>query len=204
MEKKRILTSLLDKLWELMASAYGHAWTSQHGLTPQGMDGDLWAAKLSGLNLEQLQRGIELATNRCSEWPPNVGIFRGMCLGIPSFAAAILEIRRREGKLSPFARLMWTFIDHFRLARADAETADRMWRDAFDLACEYVMQNGELPPDPAGELEAPKPQPRTPAKPETVERELAKMAKVLGELGPGECPDVEIDRSVRPEERHDF
>jgi len=200
LEKRRLLTSLLDRLWELMAAAYGHAWTSHNGLTPDGVTGDLWAAKLSGLTMEQLRRGVDAATSRMKDFPPNVGTFRGMCLGIPTFAAVSMEIKRRDGMLSPFARLLWTFVDSYAFARADYHQARLMLREAYDMASEHVMQGLPLPPEPVGLVEAPVKPERHPAKPETVEREIAHMRRVLHELEPGQCPDVEVERGVKPGE----
>ena len=179
LEKRRLLTSLLECLWELMASGYGHAWTSQHGLAPEGTDGDLWAAMLSGLNREELERGVRAALAEGREWPPNVGRFKALCLGVPSFAAVRLELQRREAHLSPFARIVWMNVDSYAFARADSIEAGRMLRLAFDTAREHVMQGLPLPAEPEALLEPPAKPQRTPAKPETVEREIARMREVL-------------------------
>ena len=198
-EKPRLLTSLLDNLWVRMAAAFGHAWVSQYGSSPQGVTGDTWSAALSGLNGEQIANGIRAAINEGKEFPPSVGRFKSLCLGVPSYAAVRLELRRREGMLSPFARLTWSNVDSYAFARADSTEADRMLRLAFDTAREHVMQGLPLPPEPEALLEPPAKPERTPAKRETVEREIARLDEVLGELNPGECPDVEVERGVRPE-----
>jgi hypothetical protein len=134
-----------------MAEIYGHRWTSAYGENP-GPDGPAgtWAKGLAGIGTAQVAAGLEACLASSDPWPPTLPQFRAMCLGIPSFA----EVRLDNGPAkAPFTRLVWQYVDGYALRQASSERADRMLRDGYELAREYVMRGGELPPPAAGELE---------------------------------------------------
>jgi len=131
----------MDRLWEAMADVYGHRWVSSYGADPQKGAGQTWAKGLAGLTGHQLAAGIESCITSAESWPPTLPEFRALCLGIPPLAAVRLD---RE-KVTPFTRLVWQHLDGYRMKQVSADQADRMLRDAYELAREHVMRGGALP-----------------------------------------------------------
>jgi len=71
-----------------------------------------------------------------------------MCLGIPSFETVRSEINangRQTEVRTPFAILVWQGVDGFNYWQADAKSAERMLKSAYEAAREFVMTGGELP-----------------------------------------------------------
>lgn len=172
-----------------MGAMFGHTWSSQFGTKPEGLGGDTWAAALSGVTAQQLAHGLRETLTLGGEFPPSAPKFRAMCLGIPSLAHVRTEILARDSRRSPFARLTLSNIDTFRFRMADADKADYLIRDAYELAREHVMRGGELPEEVTGEIEAPKPEPIKPATPEKVQAVMRDLTAVLGEEVPSQEPD---------------
>lgn len=170
----RLPASQAETLWGRMAAIYGHRWTSAYGDDPSGMAGDTWAAGLSGLNGRQLARGLEACVASSEPWPPTLPEFRAQCFGIPAFAAVRLD----AGKVDPFTRLVWTYLDGYRYRQASADQSDRMLREAYELAREHVMRGGELPGDSAGAIEQ-EARKSVPASPEVA---AARMAEIREQL----------------------
>lgn len=106
-------TKLMENLWLLMTSLYGHKWTSVHGLSDIkiGADGKaapdsgMWGKVLAGLNGQDFARGIAACIERGKkrvgrgeeDWPPSAPEFRAMCertaadLGVPTVDQAFSE-----------------------------------------------------------------------------------------------------------------
>jgi hypothetical protein len=159
-----------------MASRYGHTWSSQYGDSAAGIAAAEWRSTLRGLSRDQLRAGFDADALRGSEFPPSSTRFRAMCLGVPTLA----EVRPRfqKGSADPFVRLMWMYVDGFRFARADQDTADRMVGDAYALASRHVMEGGPLPPTPIAAIaKQPKEKKRAPA-----EVERAHMAQLASQF----------------------
>lgn len=135
---------------------YGHAWHSVHGASPQDeasgkltVDGDTWAKALSGVTGPQMAHGLAACLSEGAEFPPSAPRFRGMCLGVPTFAAVRMDTKRTE----PFTRLVWQNLDGYLYRHAASDRADKMLRDAYELAREHVMTGGQLPEAAVGEIE---------------------------------------------------
>lgn len=131
-----------------MASLFGHSWVSQYGAAPDGIGGDTWSAVLAGLTNQQIALGLQKLSRIPSDWPPTAPKFRSLCLAIPSLAEVRIELalsRSPNWKPTPFARQVWSYIDGFRYRQSPADIADRMLRDAYELAVGFVMDGGELP-----------------------------------------------------------
>lgn len=174
--------SRMRTLWLRMAEIYGHRWTSAYGDNPDAGAGPTWAKGLEKLTPAQLAHGLTTAIASADGWPPTLPEFRSMCLGIPTFAAVKHELRTSKdtGRRSPFLRQVWSFIDGYMLARADHDKADRMLRDAYLLAAEYVMRGGQLPAPSEGSLEHERQAKPVPASQESVKRHLAEISQLLG------------------------
>lgn len=165
----------LTELWLCMAGAYPHRWTSSQGELPVNDDGSLtrtgaiWQRGLVGVDDAMVRRGFEACILRPDDWPPTLPAFRRMAMGIPSLAQVKADLRNANlpHERAPFTRLVWSYIDHYEIARATTEQTERIFRAAFELAVDYVERGGSLP-EPSQALAPPPPQPRTPAKPETV------------------------------------
>lgn len=173
---------MLDNFYIRMAALFGHTFTSQYGTSPNGVAGDTWAAVLAGLSGEQLACGLREVVKLGSDWPPSAPRFRMLCLNIPSLAHVRQEFKSADSKhRSPFARKMWQFIDSYALTRADQDKADRMFRDAYDLTREHVMNGGELPQPPVAVIENEKPAEPVSPSPEKVKQHLAEIERMLKE-----------------------
>lgn len=175
--------ALLNAFWLGMTEEFGHAWTSQYGTDPN--PDSAWAEALYDVSIDQLKRGIFAMRLLASDWPPSVGRFRAMCLGIPSLAHVKHELANK--KRSPFVVQVWRYLDSYRFSRANQEDADRMLSDAYYLASEHVMAGGALPDQPAGEIENESEQ-RKPASEEVARVHIAEIEKLLGEVPRGTNP----------------
>lgn len=71
--------SLVETVWQLMGSMYGHRWTSSFG---DSVDPDrVWAATLAGLDETQIRYGMRQCVAQGHEWPPSAPEFRKLCTG---------------------------------------------------------------------------------------------------------------------------
>jgi hypothetical protein len=170
-----------------MNGAFPHKWTSALGDLPVNDDGSLtrtgaiWQRGLTGIDDVMLRRGFEECVLRADEWPPSLPGFRAMAMGVPSLAAVKADLRGTTlpHERAQFTRLVWQYLDHYRMARSDSETSERLLREAYELAVDYILHGGPMPEASKALTPAP-PQPRTPAKPETVEKCMAIMHRALG------------------------
>lgn len=126
-----------------MNATYLHKWSSAMGDNPRGTAGMVWATELAGFTREQIDAGLSVCRNSADPWPPTLPEFKAACLGIPPFAAVRLDAQRVE----PFTRLVWQHLDGHRYRSSPADRADRLLREAYELAREHVMRGGELPGD---------------------------------------------------------
>lgn len=162
-----------------MASLYGHRWASQYGVAFSGIAADTWASALSGITPQQIADGLRACVAEGDEWPPAAPRFRAMCLGIPSYATVKLELTRTSDQWSRFTRSVWLKVDSYAHRHASVKDADRMLKDAYDIACEEAMHGAPLPEQPVAlieEVKAPKP-----VLPESREERARKLAALLGE-----------------------
>ncbi|HEY4529358.1 MAG TPA: hypothetical protein VIG97_03365 [Luteimonas sp.] len=159
-----------------MAEIYGHRWTAAYGDNPDQGAGATWAKGLAGLTAGQLAEGLKASIASADPWPPTLPDFRARCIGIPPLAAVRLD----PSMSSPFARLVWQHLDGYRYRQAPADLADRMLRDAYELAREHVMRGGALPECAVGAIEQDKPAPWSAPAPEKREAVLARVREELG------------------------
>ena len=174
-----------------MAHRYGHKWVSQYGDDPGSGAAVEWRKTLAGLSPQQIREGLDADVLRGDDWPPSSARFRGMCLGIPGLAFVRPDIDAMERassfgelpRISSFARLVWQQIDRYNYRHAGSHDAERMLREAYERACDHVMQGGELPSEPVALLEKPKPRALTPEERERnrkiAEDNLAAVAAML-------------------------
>lgn len=180
LQAPRCSAGVLDNFWARMVAMYGHGWASQYGETPDGVGGDTWSAALAGLTAAQIGEGLRATLHGGGgDFPPSAPHFRERCFGIPAFAAARFEMTHGDVPRTPFGLLCWRFVDTFRLRTADQREADRLARDAYDLAKAHVMAGGGLP-EVHAELAKPEPAAKHEANPETVARVLAGLNAKLG------------------------
>lgn len=169
---------------------FGHTWASQYGESSDGLAGDTWAAALAGVTPEQLACGLRAVLRLGDEFPPNAPRFLALCYGVPTFAAVRYETQHGEAPRTPFGLLCWQFVDAYALRRADQREADRLVRNAYDLAKAHVMAGGELP-EVHAELAKPEPEVRKPASPETVARVVREVEEHLRPKDPPATPVTE-------------
>lgn len=181
--KAKPSASLADYVWLHMAGIFGHAFTSAFGDNSRSHAGAEWATALAGFNRAQIDRGLDACRNSGAEFPPSATRFKAMCLGIPTFAQVNAEILTATGATrSPFSRLVWSHINAYAHRHVGAKEAERMRRDAYELACSEVMDGKPLPLQPAGELEAPDATELPSGIPATREGRIAKLQSLLGEV----------------------
>lgn len=201
---------LVARLWTRMTEIYNHRWTSANGEDPRGSAGQTWAKGLAGLTPQQIGRGLEAAIARGDGWPPNLPEFRGLCLGIPDFAEVNRELLCVESaKRTPFARLVWTCIDGYAHRHAPARDAERMRREAYDLACDHVMRGGELPAEPVAVIEQ-QAAPRPHGIPTTPEARRERLQQILAKVDPNhelrslhhEPEPADVEKSLREHYAH--
>lgn len=156
-------------LWVAMADVYGHRWVSSYGADPAKGAGATWAKGLAGLTPRQIGQGLDACIASADAWPPTLPEFRAMCLGIPTLAAVRLD----RDKATPFARLVWQHLDGYRMRQASADAADRMLREAYELAREHVMRGGALPEEPVAAITD-----DTARKPQVPQTEAERLARI--------------------------
>lgn len=173
-----------------MASRYGNAWVSNFGAQPNGIAAAEWRGTLAGVTPAQLRQGFEADVLRADGWPPSSTKFKAMCFGIPSPAVVRAEVaeyiayRPSLGRsvappsLSPFSRGVLDRIDTYAYRNCSGKVADRIFEEAFQRTREFVMQGGELPPEPVALIEKEKHEFK-PARPEVVAEHVARMAAML-------------------------
>lgn len=197
----------LGELWLGMIATYGHRWISAYGQLPheKGEDGKrvitkagaIWQRGLFGIDDAMVRRGFEECIQRPDEWPPSLPAFRRMAMGIPSLAQVKADLRNAAmaQDRAPFTRLVWSYVDSYALARATSVQAHRLLQEAFENAVDWVMRGNPLP-EPSKSLAPPPPDPRTPAKPETV---AACTDEINRRLGLGPYAEQEQETAALPE-----
>ena len=135
----------MAKFWLRMAALFGHTWASQYGDSPEGDAADTWAAALAGVAGPQIAHGLREVLKLGSDFPPSAPRFRALCLGVPSLAEVKIDMRNASDCRRPFTRLLWQYLDSYTFTRSDTGHAERMLRDAYDLAMAHVMSGGALP-----------------------------------------------------------
>ena len=183
-------TTRMRTLWLRMAEIYGHRWTSAYGEDAALGAGNTWEKGLSDCSPKQLANGLSAALVSADPWPPTLPQFRAMCLDIPSLASVVLIIRGRA-EPTPFARLVLSHIDSYRLRSTDAEKADRIIRDAYEMSREYVMAGGKLADDPVAAIEHDRAPTSKPADPAVAREHLDRIAALL-KIEPVK-PHTEVD-----------
>lgn len=199
-----IRQAALRRFWARMAAIYGHRWTSAYGDTPEDtagaltVAGDTWRRGLVGITETRVGEGLTACLRSSEPWPPTLPEFRAYCLAVPTLAAVRLELPKAER--SDFGRLVWSYIDPHRFRLADTATSERMLRDAYDTAREFVMRGGEIPA-PAPALTGPAPKlpefaftgSAAPASPETIAARLGLSESEAVYLDPEPTPEPQAD-----------
>lgn len=162
-----------------MAALFGNTWVSSYGDSPAGIAADTWSKALVGLQPIQIADGLRETLVLGSDFPPSAPRFRRLCFGIPSLQSVKGIMRRRE--YDRFVALVFQHLDTYVFSRSDQRSADRMLKEAYDTASEYVMRGGALPEPPLAEIEAPTQPERKPAPPEVAKPYIEQLSKLLGE-----------------------
>jgi len=156
----------LRDLWAKMTSIYGHRWVSAFGDSPEHGNesktpgaftdvGKVWSQGLIGITGKQMAYGLRRALMSAEPFPPNLPEFRALCLGIPTLATVQLVLAKphdQPEETQAFIRLVWRFIDTYRFARSGIGQANATIKEAYQLAREYRMALGPLPPPPVALL----------------------------------------------------
>ncbi|NII07235.1 hypothetical protein [Luteibacter anthropi] len=174
----------MRQLWLRMVAIYGAKWASVHGAAAETDAGKLtetantWVRGLAGVTGEQLGAGLKACVSSSDPWPPTLSEFRARCMGIPSFAAVQLILGDKTRPMTPFVRQVWSYVDAYRFRAATSDKAEKILRDAYELAREHVINGGALPEPVAGALEQDKPEFKA-APPEVAERHIAELSEFL-------------------------
>lgn len=138
----------IARIWMVGLGLWSRKWEREYGRSPfdandrPTADAVLWGRHLAGFDRRTILGALEAFALRGDTWPPNLPELRRACFGLPSFAQAKAAFCDAG---NPFVLLMRRNIDHYLLARAEQDRADRMLRDAYETACEQVMQGEPLP-----------------------------------------------------------
>lgn len=165
---------LLIELWVTMIDIFGNGWVSQWGDDPDSPTGAVWAKGLAGMRAEDIRTGVSACVTAGGKWPPTLPEFRARCLRIPSFAEFKLDV----DKAMPFSRLVWQYLDAYAYRQASADRAERMLREAHEVASQHRMLGYTLPAEPAGLLTVPAGP--VPSNPEHARRCIEELRKLLG------------------------
>lgn len=182
----RVVNALFKELCSIFP-AWKQAWPNDAALKAAKATWIKAFAKAGINSLEQIRYGIEACRDLGQDFAPSVGRFIKMCeptaemLGLPSADKAYAEACRNA---HPSADRKWT---HAAVMHAANETgfynlntlkedeSKKLFNRNYDIACRMVAKGEPL-------KEIPKALPSevsVPAKPETVNRELAKMRAML-------------------------
>lgn len=159
--------------------AWGHRWVSAHGELP--MDdaghltaaGALWARGLAGLPELDVLAAVDYFAIRES-WPPALADVRGRAMGIPTLADVRADLTTRA---DGFTRLLFTYLDTFKFARAEGKAYERMLAEAYARAKSARLEGAAFPPKLKG-LTKQRSKPN-PAPPEVAERYIAEARERL-------------------------
>lgn len=179
---------MADYLWFHFSTIYPHRWTSAMGVDPRGPQGKVWATALAGFSRAQIDAGLEACRCSADEWPPSLPAFRAACHEIPALAAVKLELRG-SARRSLFTHLVWSFLDSTAYGAANGDKAEKLLREAYELAREHVLRGGLLPVEPDAEI-GKEEKPRWVAPPPERRAEVLERARrIAGEVGEGAtCP----------------
>jgi hypothetical protein len=169
----------LAQLWAVMLATYGHRWESAYGRHPVGVTAATWDTALADLHPTEIADGARQCLTFGDGWPPTLPEFRALCLGIPSLAEARADMSTSDTERRPFTRLLWQHLDGWAFGRADTDRAERMFRDAYELARSQRLAGAQLPA-PSRYLEQAGRQPVVPATREQVGRHMDEIAEALG------------------------
>lgn len=176
----------LVRVWLTGIAAWNHRWASALGESPledngtATLAGALWAQELAGFTEAQILDALEHFISQGHDWPPSLPMVRVQCAGIPSLNTVLLELRDRNAERTGFTRLVWSYLDTYRLKSVDADKHDRMIRDAYDLARENVLAGRESIPKDSPALAAPA---FVYVKPEGIEPAENSIAAIRASLG---------------------
>lgn len=170
----------LPELWAAMLATYGHRWAGAYGQNPDGVAAATWATGLAGLTSQQIAAGLRACLTHGDGWPPTLPEFRVLCLGIPTLAAVRAELLRSDAERSPFTRFVWGLIDGHRYRQANADAAERMLRDAYELAREERLRGTPLPEAPVAAIADDTRRQPVPASPERAQAAIAECMDMLG------------------------
>ncbi|WGZ33054.1 hypothetical protein O4444_05535 [Xylella fastidiosa subsp. pauca] len=176
----------LRRLWERMIALYGNTWVSAHGESAQRedgtltVDGETWQKVLVGLEASQFADGLAACITEGGEFPPSAPRFRSMCLGVPSLAAVRSHFTAGSTRgNTPFVAKCWEFIDPWSYCQSSRAEADRMLREAYEQARDFVMRGGVLPAVPVTLIEAQQPAASQPASPEVAHAALEEISSMF-------------------------
>lgn len=193
------------ELFARFAVRYPLVWASQYVGDGGANDDDAlalamaeWSEALAGVTEAQIRAGFRADHLRADHWPPGPSEFAAMCHGIPTLARVKHILSRSGPQRTRFTRLVWSLLDTFQFTRGDGRHADKLLAEAYELAKAHVMSGHPLPEEPSGAIEH-KPEPRTPAKPETVKRALETIRVALADAESETEEDDEPHRQDQPE-----
>lgn len=133
----------MELIGATMTAAFHHRWTSIHGDDFAETSGTVWAVELAGLGQRAIERGLREAVRQ--PWPPSLGEFKGMCLGVLSLEEVI---RQRAGKAvdqHPFTVLVGRKLPEHDWRMADPRERSRLIAEAYRQACAHLLAGGKMP-----------------------------------------------------------
>lgn len=187
-ELKKPRDAAMLRFWKRMSAIYGHKWTSAFGESPFGEDGtptiagDTWQRGLTGIPESSIADGLQAALMSADGWPPTLPAFRALCFDIPAFSVVRREVSSSmitdfQASRSGFTKITLSRLDTYRWKRMDQDKGDRLLREAYDEAVQYILEGGQLPEE---YLAIPKEMPKY-VEPERTPEEQARAERVAQE-----------------------
>lgn len=162
-----------------MSRIFGSTWASQYGDDSQSANGREWAMALRGLSREDIDRACDWCRDVGGSFPPAMGEFRALAMGIPSLVEVTRDLHPDSNHRSAFSSMVAAGMDMHRFRTVTADAADRMLRAAYDEARRRRLTGEPLPEIINTALDN-RPADPIPASPEVRDRYLAEIAADLG------------------------
>lgn len=81
---------VMERLWMLMAGAFGQKWIKDYGLTPC----EAWSFTLLPFTAEQIGAGFDLVTDADLTWPPSLSKFKSFVKEAARSRASFVDFPR--------------------------------------------------------------------------------------------------------------
>lgn len=143
--------AVVENIWAVLSSRYGHTWSTKQGVDDQIAMND-WCDAVAGLHLPDIQVGLEKTKRdpRYKSFPPNSMEFRALCIDDEEdkerlFQELVNWKELDQDKKSRKGLFIAQKIDYTNFRRADLERARKMFNAAYSKLLKHIADGKELP-----------------------------------------------------------